>query len=138
MWLCWLTIFLNAIVRDSFPLWRRVLSYIYWKIRDDCDNSYKWMKACTFKRKTFNISFSYSPFSIKFTINALQRYNHTTKNFWNPTVEKEMPLTVPGFEPRSFDCLSTAANTELHRRPASPSLQEDLFISPNGIAFRLY
>ena len=34
-----------------------------------------------------------------------------------------------GFEPRSFDCRSTALSTKLHRHPTS-SPQEDLLISP--------
>ena len=39
--------------------------------------------------------------------------------------------TALGFEPRPFDCRSTALTTELHRRPTSPSPQEDLLISPS-------
>ena len=46
----------------------------------------------------------------------------------NPSVEKETLSTVPGFEPGSFDCRSTALTTEVHRRPTSCSPHEDLYI----------
>ena len=39
---------------------------------------------------------------------------------------KKTLSTALGFEPRSFDCRSTVLTTELHRRPTSPSPQEDL------------
>ena len=59
------------------------------------------------------------------------------KEFDNLSVEKKTLSTALGFEPRSFDCLSNALTTELHRRPTSPSPQEDLLISPSGSALRL-
>ena len=46
-------------------------------------------------------------------------------------------LIALGFEPKSFDFRSTAITTELHRRSASPSPQDDLLISPSGTAIRL-
>ena len=55
----------------------------------------------------------------------------------NLSVEKKTLSTALGFEPRSFDCRSTALTTELDRRPASLSPQEDFFISPSGSALRL-
>ena len=38
------------------------------------------------------------------------------KEFENLSVEKMTLSTALGFEPRSFDCRSTALTTELHRR----------------------
>ena len=43
------------------------------------------------------------------------------KEFENLSVEKKTLLTALLFEPRSFDCRSTALTTELHRRPTFPS-----------------
>ena len=60
--------------------------------------------------------------------------NSIFKVFENLSVEKKTLLTALGFEPSSFDCWSTALTTELHRRPRSPSPQEDLLISPSGSA----
>ena len=64
-------------------------------------------------------------------------YNYKFKEFENLSVEKKTFSTALGFEPRSFDCGSTALTTELHRRPTFPSPQEDLLISPSGSALRL-
>ena len=47
------------------------------------------------------------------------------KEFENLSVEKKTLSTALGFEPRSFDCRSTALTIEIHRRPTSPSPQED-------------
>ena len=63
--------------------------------------------------------------------------NSNIKESENLSVEKKTLLTVLGFEPRSFDCRSTALTTELHTRPTSLSPQEDLVISPGGSALRL-
>ena len=63
--------------------------------------------------------------------------NSNIKEFENLCVEKKTLSTALGFEPRSFDYRSTALATELHRRPISPSPQEDLLISPSGSALRL-
>ena len=63
--------------------------------------------------------------------------NYIFKEFENLSVEKKALSTALGFEPRSFDCRSSALTTELHRRPISPSPQEDLLISPSGSALRL-
>ena len=59
--------------------------------------------------------------------------NSNIKEFENLSVKKKTLSTALGFEPRSFDSRSTALTTELHRRPISPSKQEDLFISSNGL-----
>ena len=56
---------------------------------------------------------------------------------WNLSVEKKTLSTAIGFEPRPFDCRSTALTTALHRLPTSPSPQENLLISPSGSALRL-
>ena len=50
------------------------------------------------------------------------------KEFENPSAEKKTLSTALGFEPRSFGGRSTALTTELHRRPTSPSPQEDLLM----------
>ena len=63
--------------------------------------------------------------------------NTIFKEFKNLSVEKKTLSTALGFEPRSFDCRSTALTTELYRRPTSNSPQEDLLISPSGSALRL-
>ena len=63
--------------------------------------------------------------------------NSIFKEFENLSVEKKTFSTALGFEPRSFDCRSTALTTELHRRPTSLSPPEDLLISPSGSAWRL-
>ena len=47
--------------------------------------------------------------------------NFFFKEFENLSMEKKTLSTALGFEPRSFDCRSTALTTELHRRPTSPS-----------------
>ena len=57
-------------------------------------------------------------------------YLTIVKEFENLSVEKKTLSTALGFKPRSFDCRSTALTTELHRRPTSPSPQEDFLISP--------
>ena len=59
------------------------------------------------------------------------------EEFENLSVEKKTLSTALGFEPRSFDCRSTALTTELHRGPTSNSPQEDLLISLSGSALRL-
>ena len=64
--------------------------------------------------------------------------NSIFQEFENLSVEKKTLSTALGIEPMSFDCRSTALTTELHRRPTSPSPQEDLLISPSGSALRLY
>ena len=61
--------------------------------------------------------------------------NSNIKEFENPSVEKKTLSTALGFEPRSFDCRSTALTIELHRRPTSNSQQEDLLIPPNTVKF---
>ena len=63
--------------------------------------------------------------------------NSMFKEFENLSVEKKALSTALGFDPRSFDCRSTALTTELHRSPTSPSPQEHLLISPSGSAFRM-
>ena len=47
---------------------------------------------------------------------------------------KKDAFDCAGVEPRSFDCRSTPQTTELHRRPTSPSPQEDL---PFKMDFRI-
>ena len=42
--------------------------------------------------------------------------NSIFKEFENLFVEKKALSTTLGFEPRSFDCRSTALTTELHRQ----------------------
>ena len=59
--------------------------------------------------------------------------NSIFKEFENLSVEKKTLSTALGFEPRSFDCRSTALSTELQRRPSSPSPQEDLLISVDNL-----
>ena len=55
--------------------------------------------------------------------------NSIFKEFENFSVEKKTLSTALGFEPRSFDCCSTALTTELHRHPTSSFPQEDLLTS---------
>ena len=62
--------------------------------------------------------------------------NSIFKELENLSAENKT-LTALGFEPRSFHCGSTTLTTELHRRPTSPSPQEDLVISASGSALRL-
>ena len=69
-------------------------------------------------------------------VNKVFNDNNFTK-FQNLSVEKKTLSTALGYEPRSFDCRSTALYTELHRRPTSLFPQEDLLISPSGTALRL-
>ena len=47
-------------------------------------------------------------------------------------MEKKTLSTALGFEPRSFDCRSTALTTELHRRPTSSSL---FILKCSGLSF---
>ena len=54
--------------------------------------------------------------------------NSIFKESENLSVEKKTLSTALGFEPRSFDCRSTALTTELHRRQTSPSPQVELLI----------
>ena len=66
-------------------------------------------------------------------INKIVKYLKNLKMFlWKKTL-----ATALGFEPRSFDCRSTAPTTELHRRPTSNYPQEDLLISPSGSSLKL-
>ena len=85
MWLCWITFFLNAILKGSFPPWRRQLSYtwirnskrLWWSLRVE-GSVYFWMKIFWY------IGFTDNPFKISFASKALQKYEllsyHIIKN----------------------------------------------------------
>ena len=69
-------------------------------------------------------------------ISQIMPINSNIRKFRKSFCEKKTLSTALRFEPRSFDCRSTPLTTKLHRRPSSPSPQENLLISPSGSALR--